>query len=253
MELQTLEDFLSNEISKGPHAKKGKIDYLYQSFENVYNFFTILLLDNPKFKLLCVPQFNVKFSNYIVRAAIAIETKKEQYWIADKTYSAIHKCMKNPEVRFIYISLVISYEVNDTLAHANIIIIDLHEKTIERFEPYGWSLPHHEFVDYFMKNICRSKLGLHNFKYMSPQRISEKIGVQTRADSYNGMCITISMLYLHLRLLNPNIGSKKIVKYLLSISDDKLKILILKYAKYIEEKLNQNYKLVNSLNNELYI
>jgi len=233
--------------SRGPRALKEPIDYVYQSFENVYNFFKIF-----KFDCLCIPTFNVRFNNYVVRSAIALETNTEKYWIPEKAKVAIKKCMAKKKKRFIYISLIICRKVSNLISHANIIIIDVLKKTVERFEPYGWTLENHDFVNYFMKKVCIPELEIHDFKYIAPERLSEKKGIQTVADSYNGMCITISMLYLHLRLLNPDISARKIVKYLLKLPISKLKTLILKYAKYVEDKLKENHIIVNNLNNELY-
>lgn len=247
MKLITIDKYLTDKISKGPKASKGEIDYSYQSFENIYNFFYIM---KKELSLMCLPEFNVKFDNYIVRCAVAIELETKMYWVHDDAKNAICNC--DCSQRFVYISLIIFHKLNDKLAHANIIIVDLHKKQVERFEPYGWTLPTHSAVNSIVKNVILPKLGLKMFRYIPPESISEKLGIQYTGDSYNGMCITISMLYFHMRLLNPEIKSTKVVKYLLSLDRLNLKKLILKYAKYVENKLKENYKTVNQLNDNLY-
>ena len=46
-------------------------------------------------------------------------------------------------------------------------------------------------------------------------------------------------MYLHLRVLNPNLKPNKIVKILLSYSIDKLKELAFKYIKFIKDTLKK--------------
>jgi hypothetical protein len=119
------------------------------------------------------------------------------------------------------------------------ILIDLEKKTIERFEPMGWTLDYTKDVDEFIKHVVRKKFGLSNYKYLPPEELSDKIGIQRNGDSYNGMCVTISMLYLHLRVLNPDLAAKYIVRKLTSMKSKQLKILILRYARYIEKTLKK--------------
>ena len=46
-------------------------------------------------------------------------------------------------------------------------------------------------------------------------------------------------MYLHMRILNPDIPQKNLVKFLMN-RDKKLKEMILKYAKHVEETLKKN-------------
>ena len=177
------------------------------------------------------------------------DTKTNNYFIPNKAKKAIQKC-KRKNIRFIMCSLEIKHgEIQ--LSHYNILIIDLFKKSIERFEPYGWILPYSKNINNFIKQIALNKLDLDNYKYLSPENISQKIGIQVIADSYNGMCITISLLYLHLRIFNPNMRQKTLINKLLSLKKDKLKKIILRYAKYIEKILKKNPKYVLKLNNKL--
>ena len=65
------------------------------------------------------------------------------------------------------------------------------------------------------------------------------------------MCITISMMYLHMRILNPDIPQKKLVKFLINRDKNKLKEMILKYAKHVEESLKKNKITVLNLFDKL--
>ena len=83
-------------------------------------------------------------------------------------------------------------------------------------------------------------LGLNDYRYISPKAISNKIGLQHLGDSYNGMCVTISMMYLHMRLLNLDKKPKYIIDHFIKKPKKELKTIILKYAKYIEKTLKKN-------------
>ena len=57
--LISLDEYLDKELSLGPKAKKTVINYNYQHWSNIYNYFMIEFLYNKKFKILCVPNFIV--------------------------------------------------------------------------------------------------------------------------------------------------------------------------------------------------
>lgn len=243
-------DYLPKEISKGPKEEKGNINYHYQHLDNAYNFLSLMIVEKSEYKSLCLPKFKVKFKKYVMRSAVIYDTSDDSYWIPDKAKRAIAKCIKY-KVRFVVCSLDILYG-DYYLTHYNILLIDTKNKTIERFEPYGHTLPYAKKVNIFIKNIAVERLGLTNFTYIPPEKISKKLGIQSVADSYDGMCITISLLYLHLRLHNPKLKQKKLVSNLLSLNRNKLKNLILKFAKYIEKLLKKKYNIVNKLNYDLF-
>ena len=80
--------------------------------------------------------------------------------------------------------------------------------------------------------------------------LSPKVGIQINSDSYCGMCVTISMMYLHMRILNPDIEPKKIVQHFLKQSSNEVKKIILKYAKHIQKTLIKNKLKVKKFNKE---
>jgi hypothetical protein len=232
---------LPTESSEGPNASRGNIGYDYQNLENIYNYFSIMIVKQSKYPLLCLPKFTVKYGKYFLRAGIVYDTVSCQYWLSPKIKSAIQKCSKK---RFILCSLQL---LTTSISHCNMILIDTKKKTIERFEPMGWTLGYTKDVDEFLKHVVREKFGLSKYKYLPPEELSEKIGIQVKGDSYNGMCVTISMLYLHLRVKNPDTKAKRIVRNLTSLPLKQLKTIILRYAKYIEKTLKLESKYVNSV------
>ena len=134
----------------------------------------------------------------------------------------------------------------------NVVIIDLFKKTLELFEPHGYiETPSTDNVNRVFPKIMK-RLDLDDFKFIPPSNLSPRLGIQSKGDSYCGMCLTITMMYLHLRILNPDIKQTKIVKHLLSYNSKKLKELILRYARHVERTLKNNSKLIEKFNKLFY-
>lgn len=255
-DLVTIDEYLAKELSAGPKAVKTRINYNYQDYENIFNYFYILFLNLKQFKILCIPNSILIYNNNATRVAVAFDQKKEKILIANNMRQSIKKCIDKERTRFIFFTFILIPKnvLKTKITHANMIIIDLSKKTIERFEPYGsLTVKFEEKMDKLFKTKILEKLDLEDFEYLSPTDICPKIGIQRIADSFCGMCITISMMYLHLRILNPDIKQSKLIKYIITRPKKKLKEMILKYAKHVEEKLKENELLVLDLFNDFYI
>ena len=256
--LVTLQKYLHNEISKGPRESIGKINYHYQDYENIYNYFMILITELKDIKILCIPNVVLRYSNYVSRTAIGFNYQNNKIYLPKNVKVSIRKCQKKAKTRFIFFTFMVIPDDRSTLTHANMLIIDLKQKTVERFEPYGSTIggPDGKKIGYKidrrMPNVINDLLGLKKFKYIPPNKLSPKLGVQSKADAHNGMCITISMMYLHLRILNPDIKSNKLVKYLLKMSKSKLKKMILQYAKKVETVLKKHSDFVLELTDNMF-
>jgi hypothetical protein len=252
----TINDFLSNEMSLGPNAEPGDINYLYSNYENINHYMKILIDEIGFNKIVCMPNFSLKTGDvYIVRNTIEFNITRDELIIPIDLIKNIEKCKK----RFMYINLMIrwNYKLN---THVNMIIIDFQNKTIERYEPHGKKLSTINKKD---KNVSKdidskftfkilSYIGLDNYTYISPFDYSPVIGAQVKADAYDGMCLTYSIMYLQLRIMNPDVDQKDIVKYMIKKSKSEMIDTILKYAKYIEENLKNVSNQIISSDNKLY-
>ena len=65
------------------------------------------------------------------------------------------------------------------------------------------------------------------------------------------MCVTITMMYLHMRILNPDIKQKKIINYFLEKDKKELKTIILKYARFVELTLKRNKNVTIKLQDNI--
>ena len=126
-------------------------------------------------------------------------------------------------------------------SHANIIIIYHDKKAIELFEPHGARDNDSELESisraYFKvsKNVHKFfKMYLPGFRYIPPNKYEAKEGLQMRLDAWSGLCVTWSILYLHYRILNPDVNPKDLINYL----EKKItKSVLLRYTRYVEELL----------------
>ena len=249
----SLEEYLAEEISLGPRANPSRINYNYQDYENIFNYFMIVFLKFKKFKIMCVPNFILKYQDYVNRTALAYHVKDNKIYHSNHMRQELINCSRKDNVRFIFFTLIIIWDNKTELTHANIVIIDLLNRTYERFEPYGnLSKNIENKLDNLFDKKVREILSMKSFKYIPPCNISPFVGIQKIADSYCGMCITISMMYLHMRILNPDLSQKKLVKFIINRPKNKLKVMILKYARHVEETLKEHEITVINMFDDLY-
>ncbi len=235
----SINDFLAVEMSKGPDEPAGNINYFYDITINFYNFFTILVEYYGFNEVLCMPKFILKYKNNIDITAIAYLVDIDELIVPVDLFFEIKDCMKTNK-RFVYFQLSIDSLNEDASGHENVFIMDLYKKTIERFEPFGFI---DEQFEKNIDNVIKTRLlkfrEFKNFTYLTPFDISIEIGPQAKADAYGGMCVTYCMLYLQLRIMNPDIIQKELVTYLTKMNKKKLLNIILRYAKFIELTLKK--------------
>ena len=234
--------------------------------ETLVNFFLILMKRYKNMDIICIPNIDLAIFDYPnYRSTIMIELAsniKSDYMmnVPSNIIDELNKCNKNKK-QFVIIVLIIRIKERQ-IDHANLIIIDLYNNTIERFEPYGQSLPTIPNYTFYEKIIFNNLITFKDkylgkkFKYIGPSEISPLYGIQSKVEfteegkkhiSLRDLCLIWSIMYLHLRVLNPHLKPNKIVKILLNYSIDKLRELTYKYIKFIKDTLKKTY---NNNNND---
>lgn len=107
----------------------------------------------------------------------------------------------------------------EIILHANLLLVDRKDKTIERFEPNA--LPHaleadirrYESIDATVKRDILPLLG-EGYRYCDPLSFCP-IGGPQGDDEY---CAAWSIFYMHLRLTNPNLSRKELTRRLNDLS-----------------------------------
>jgi hypothetical protein len=147
---------------------------------------------------------------------------------------------KNTNKRFACVLLIINL-VNVNYGHANILIYDYKNMTVERFDPYGNSTDTYEGLDKLLEEELTWNTG---FKYIYPKDFLPYAGFQNISDEINeyntkpgdigGFCLAWCIWYLETKIKNQDISSKKLVEKLIY----KLNNLDIKYIEYIRNYSN---------------
>jgi len=136
--------------------------------------------------------------------------------------------------------------IYDKMLHANILIYDFKNMTVERFEPYGNSSNIENMVDDILEEELTWNTGL---KYLRPKEYLPYAGFQTLSDENNpsnkkagdfgGFCLAWCLWYLETRIKNPTVDPKTLVSKLIQKilnSDLKFNEYIRNYSNKINEK-----------------
>lgn len=257
----SINDFLANEHSKGPLADPADIHYFYQNYENINNFIHTLITKLGFEEIICKPDTSLKYKHnnisYITSNAMLYDYDDDKLVLAHDFKDNLIECMNNDK-RFVYFILMLVAKEHPTFSHANIIIIDLYKKIIERYEPYGKysRLDKNNIIgpelDHKFENILLKYFKLREYKYLSPAKISPPNGIQSKADAYKGMCVTYSLLYFQLRIMNPDISQHDIITYITKKTKKKIIDIILRYAKFVEDTLKKYSQDIKQLQSKLY-
>jgi len=168
----------------------------------------------------------------------------QKLYLVENFYDKIKSCIdKNAE--FIIIPLGIELTAG---SHANYIIYDVKNKTVERFEPHGASTPPGlNYSPRILDELLESRFKLidENITYFAPQDYLPKIGFQLmdifennkkKIGDPGGFCALWSVWYVDMRLKYKNIECKELVKILIrSIKNQNVSVknMIRNYAKNI--------------------
>ena len=136
---------ISNKKLKGTSETLGSINYHYQKYHNTFRFFRVIKRYNKNIKkLLCIPDIGQSWMRSILSIMLdsdSLDTSaKAERNIrpvdpsvsVEKFNHMVRQCNK----RFIAISVQLIVR-NKPGTHANILIIDTENNTVELFEPHG--------------------------------------------------------------------------------------------------------------------
>lgn len=239
---------LSDLTSLGSKASLGDINYHYQKYYNTFAFLKKVIQSNEHLKnLVCIPNVGSGWMEsflkvHFFKGATNVKSKLDSVKPVDgmvskqKFIDEIRRCMNH---RLIPINLEIV--IPGTGTHSNIILIDTKKKTVELFEPHGARDNKSELESisraYFKvsRNVHKFfKLYFPEYRYIPPNKYEPEEGLQMKLDAFSGLCVTWSILYLHYRILNPDVRPSKLIEYL----EYKItRSILLRYTRYVEEVL----------------
>ena len=133
--------------------------------------------------------------------------------------------------------------------HANVLIFDTVSKTVDRYDPHGsqcegYTCPayNQDKIDAILKKEFKKILPDYNFIDFSVA--CPNIGPQVKAEIFDrtGYCVTWSLMFTVLRILNPGKSPEAINKQLLDGTRAEIFSKMLKFAKFYSDVLKNNEK-----------
>ncbi len=191
----------------------------------------------------------------------------QKLYLVENFYDKISEC-KGKNTEFIIIPLGIEMKAG---SHANYIIYDIKNKTVERFEPHGSATPpglnyDPKILDELLES--RFKAIDDNIKYYAPSDYEPKIGFQLmdifennkkKIGDPGGFCALWAIWYVDMKLRYRDLDCKELMEVLIrSIKTQNISVknMIRNYAKNIIElrdKLLKNVNLdINSWLNDMF-
>lgn len=153
--------------------------------------------------------------------------------------SKLKRIVSGCQEPFIVMPLSIGFRTNQVLeteGHANVLLIDRVAKTVERFEPHGLytrvcnGQPVQEMIDQYVQSIPF----LQDYKYIPPLTYCPVLGPQTyHPCNEGGFCNVFTALYIHLRLLEPDVPRETVIEKMLTVTREEL----LRYLYWIQSLL----------------
>ena len=173
---------------------------------------------------------------------------ENEYYVHPYLNNIINSTRRSDKKRFAAVFISLIY---DKMLHANILIYDFKNMTIERFEPYGNTMGIDGEIDEVLEEELTWNTGL---RYIKPDDYLPIAGFQTVSDETNsinkkagdfgGFCLAWCLWYLESRLKNPDVTSKILVDKIIN----KISKLDLKFSEYIRNYSNKiNSKRVEYL------
>jgi hypothetical protein len=162
-----------------------------------------------------------------------------EYYIHPYLNNIINGARRDGKKRFaaVFISITL-----DSMLHANVLVYDFKNMTVERFEPYGNTT----FVDNSLDEVLEEELTWNTgLKYLKTGDFLPWAGFQTISDETNlinkksgdfgGFCLAWCLWYLETKLKNPDVDSKNLVSKLIH----KITKLDIKFSEYIRNYSNK--------------
>ena len=135
------------------------------------------------------------------------------------------------KTRFVVLNVGLYAHDWQSSGHANALIIDKKKKTLDRYEPAG---KRKDGYDDKISRLLSARLpGFRYTRYAEYARGEQR----PQTDSYNGMCVTFSLVYVLYRLLNPDMDAEVLRRHMASFSAARIKKQALQLNRFVADTL----------------
>ena len=246
-----IDEFLAKTPSLGPlESVSGRTEFQsHEAADLDVKFLLALLRQGHRVaRTLCVPDFvacggadGVEFvprrcspKGLVFRARAGVLVTQlhstPRLWIPDDLADLLGRCERAGK-RFVVLNFGIYPSADLRTGHANALIFDLQRRTIERYEPSNQT--NASFDRTLSKLFTRE---LDGWRWNGAHTSA---GGQEAADSFDGMCVTFSLMYVLLRLLNPDAPPSAVRRYIVHHSRKTLRDDILRLNRFAADTLRR--------------
>lgn len=253
--ISTLPKFKDDNNVKLFNYKYTHVNIFQATFKDI-SLYMLYLQD--KYKHLYIPQLddiNLTNLNYMENTGITFPdqildvnykfpwiicySNKDEYWIHTDLNNLINAQRRSK--KYNYACCFLSIRLPDDGLHANVIIYDFNNLTVERFDSYGNTT----IIDCGIDDILEEELTWNTgFTYNKPsdympvssfQVVSDELNpYKQKIGDFGGFCLAWSIWYVEHRIINKNIKNNTLVVKLIS----KLSKLQISFIDYIRNYAN---------------
>lgn len=246
--LRTIDEFLGNDKS----VIYGDSKELIVSNYDVYGWLYYLEKYVPQ-DIMCVPDIFSTLPESGEIFSMGFVDDEALLVISPNVEITLGECSDKRFTVFVF-TIIRSYDIGETFegSHANALIFDNIKKEILRFEPngYGDNLYNEAQLDKLLREYTKNLGG--GWVYKSPEsycplgpqekehaygwhytwRMEEIIGDLMKKEIY-GYCSVWTVMFIHLKMLNPDADDKAIIDYMNASDDDRMSIMVRQYLAFL--------------------
>lgn len=246
--LRTIDEFLGNDKS----GIYGDTKELIVSNYDVYGWLYYLEKYIPQ-DIMCVPDIFSTLPESGEIFSMGFVDDEALLVISPNVEITLRECSDKRFTVFVF-TIIRSYDIGETFegSHANALIFDNIKKEILRFEPngYGENLYKEAQLDKLLREYAKNLGG--EWTYKSPEsycplgpqekehgyswhyiwRMEEIFGDLMKKEIY-GYCSVWTVMFIHLKMLNPDADDKAIIDYMNASDNDRMSIMVRQYLAFL--------------------
>lgn len=234
---KSIGSFLSKHRSKGPLERRGGDFRAYSQADG--DILTLLGLfktrrGSPLKAVACIPEWSLRG----IRAGIYVTGTSDQKNIKlhmPPWKREVEKCRQAGKT---FVILNFGLYIGSYVQHAGAVLIDLRRNVIERFEPAGRLSGTYDTLDMAIEEQFRNRMP--TYDYVGTIRAAPKRGPQELADAFSGLCVTFSLLYILVRLMNPQRTPKEVQEHLVKLTPTTLRDTALRLNRTMADTLRRH-------------
>lgn len=257
MPLVEVDEFLARARSRGPDEMRRGEFLSHESADlDVKFLLAIAARDHPLTHVACVPDFVVcgtmdpTFSIYHrrrqcgrdsvmrIRGGIVITNLEDgeaaRLWMPPKFLADLEACRRRGK-RFVVANLGLYKGSQFRTGHSNGLTFSLRDRVVERWEPGG-----RRRYDATVRHLLLARLP--GWTYAGTAAVPRAL--QTKAtDAYDGMCVTFTLMYVLLRLANPDASARAVHRHLVdTYTTDQLRDRMLRLNRHVADTLRTHVR-----------